>query len=156
MPEGPDSVDCVAVDDVDRLDGSGQIALFNLYNAMRDRGGTLIASGNAPPAQLPLRKDLVTRLGWGLVYRVQALSDEEKAEALAERAGALGFPLPRAVGDYLLARVRRDLPSLLAMLDGLDRYSRETKRAVTVPLVREFIRAVGAESADSLPRGDRD
>ena len=156
LPEGPEPFDCVALDDVERLDEGAQIALFHLYNTMRERGGTLITSGNAPPAQLALRPDLVTRLGWGLVYRVQALSDDDKAEALAGRAGALGFPLPHAVGDYLLAHVRRDLPSLLAMLDGLDRYSRETKRAVTVPLVREFIQAVEAGSPPVLPRGDRD
>jgi DnaA family protein len=39
----------------------------------------------------------------------------------------------------LLRHARRDLPSLLAMLDALDRYSLETKRAITVPLVRELI-----------------
>ena len=150
-----DRADCVALDDVELLDAPMQEAAFHLYNAVRERRGILIASGGAPPVQLALREDLVTRLGWGLVYRVMALSDAEKAQALADRAGALGFPLPRAVGDYLLARVRRDLPSLLAMLDGLDRYSRETKRAVTVSLVREYIQAAGADSAEPLSGGVR-
>ena len=153
LPDGVDRVDCVALDDIDRLDAEAQEAAFHLYNAMRERGGVLVASGNAPPVQMTLREDLVTRLGWGLVFRVHALSDAEKAETLADRAEALGFPLPREVGDYLLARVPRDLPSLLAMLDGLDRYSRETKRPVTVALVREFIRAAGAEGPDAAARG---
>ena len=153
LPEGADRADCVALDDIDRLNAQEQEAAFHLYNAMRERGGALVASGNAPPVQMTLREDLVTRLGWGLVFRIHALSDAEKAETLADRAGALGFPLPREVGDYLLARVPRNLQSLLAMLEGLDRFSRETKRPVTVALVREFIRATGAAAPDAAERG---
>src|SRR5262245_40911961 len=110
---------CVALDDVERLDAQGQVAAFDLYNALRESGGALIASGSAPPVQLELREDLVTRLAWGLVYQVHALTDEEKSRALAERAASRGFQLPHEVAEFLLRRVRRDLPSLLAMLDAL-------------------------------------
>ncbi len=149
LGEGLKEFDCVALDDIEQLEAQAQEAAFHLYNAMRERGGALVAGGSAPPVQLTLRADLVTRLGWGLVYRVHGLSDAEKAQALADRAEALGFRLSQEVGEYLLARVRRDLPSLLAMLEGLDRYSRESKRAVTVPLVREFIQAAVLPAADS-------
>ena len=132
---------CIALDDVERLDGDGQVAAFDLYNALRERGGSLVASGSAPPVQLRLREDLVTRLAWGLVYQMHALSDEEKTRALDDRAASRGYRLPREVTDFLLKRVRRDLPSLIAMLDALDRYSLETKRPVTVPLVRELLHA---------------
>ncbi len=139
--EDLEHMDRVAVDNVDRLDDTAQIALFNLYNSLRERHGALLVSGNAPPVQLKLRADLVTRLGWGLVYQVHALSDEEKTQALTRHAAARGFPLSGEVCDYLLNRVRRDLPSLLAMLDALDRHSLETKRPITVPLVRELLQA---------------
>jgi DnaA family protein len=36
--------------------------------------------------------------------------------------------------------VRRDLRSLIALLDRIDRASLEQRRAVTLPLVRELIR----------------
>jgi DnaA family protein len=137
--EGVESPDCVAVDDVDILGDDAQVALFHLYNALRERRGSLVASGDAPPVQLKLRRDLVTRLGWGLVYQVRALSDEEKAQALTRHAAARGFPIPDEVCDYLLARVRRDMPSLLATLDALDRHSLEAKRPITVALARELL-----------------
>ena len=149
--EDAERMDCVAVDDADCLGEAAQVALFNLYNALRERHGMLLVSGNAPPAQLKLRGDLVTRLGWGLVYQVHALSDEEKAQALTRHAAARGFPLSGEVCDYLLNRVRRDMPSLLAMLDALDRHSLESKRPITVPLVRELLQAAqlpGAGKAD--------
>jgi len=55
----------VALDDADRLDEAAQIDLFNLYNRLRDGDGCLLASGAQPPAQLAVRPDLATRLGWG-------------------------------------------------------------------------------------------
>jgi len=141
-PEGLGERDCIAVDDVERLDAAGQIALFNACNAVRERRGALIASGNVPPARLPLRADLVTRLGWGLVYEVHALSDEEKMQALRQRAADHGFPLGDDVLRYVMSRAPRDMATLLAVTDALDRHSLETKRAVTVTLARELLQSL--------------
>ena len=141
LPDELRGISAVAIDDVDRLGEDAQIALFNLYNALREKGGTLIAAGSVAPAQLALRPDLVSRLAWGLVYEVHALTDAEKTRALADRAAARGFTLQPDVSQYLLTHARRDMPALLATLDALDRYSLEAKRPVTVPLLRELLAA---------------
>ncbi|MGH8701991.1 MAG: DnaA regulatory inactivator Hda [Burkholderiales bacterium] len=146
---GLERVDCVALDDVDRLDDEGQIAAFDLYNALREHGGALLASAAVPPVQLKLREDLATRLAWGLVYQVHALTDENKAQALADHAAIRGFRLAPDVSDFLLTRARRDLPTLLATLDALDRYSLETRRPVTVPLARELLQSAGRRDPGS-------
>lgn len=146
---GLERMACVALDDVDRLDAEGQVAVFDLYNALREHGGALLASAAEPPAQLELREDLATRLAWGLVYQVHALTDENKAQALADRAASRGFELAPEVSDYLLTRARRDLPTLLATLDALDRYSLETRRPVTVPLAREMLHAAIRQDPES-------
>jgi len=135
----PGAAAVVAVDDVEALDGAAQIALFELYNRMREQGGLLLVSGTQAPAHLSLRDDLRTRLGWGLVYQVHALSDEEKAEALRQHAGARGFELPHEVTQYLLRHGRRDLPSLLQVLDALDEHCLRLKRVATVPLLKEVM-----------------
>ena len=127
-------------DDVERLNAAGQIALFNAINAARDAGGTVLAAGNAPPAQLALREDLKSRLAWGLVYQVKPLTDAEKALTLHGEAARRGLKLSDEVVWYLLTHVRRDLHSLIALLDRIDRASLEQRRAVTLPLVRELIR----------------
>jgi len=136
-----EQLEALAVDDVDRLGGDSQIALFNLYNHIREGPGMLLVSGAMPPAQLKLREDLVTRLGWGLVFQVQGLNDEEKTQALKTHARNRGFELPQEAADYLLRHGRRDMPSLLAVLDALDNYSLRTKRPVTLPLLREIMQA---------------
>ncbi len=136
-----DSAPLLAADDVERLGSTAQVALFNRYNALREQGGGLIASGSVPPVQLSLRADLVTRLSWGLVVQVHALSDDEKAQALAQHAQARGFTLSHEVIAYLLTHAPRDMGALFATLDALDRHSLESKRAVTVPLVRELLQS---------------
>ena len=127
-------------DDVERLDEPRQIALFNAINAARESGGTVLAAGHAPPAQLALREDLKSRLAWGLVYQVKPLTDAEKALTLHAEAARRGLKLSDEVVWYLLTHVRRDLRSLTGLLEHIDRASLERQRAVTLPLVRELIR----------------
>jgi len=132
--------DCIAVDDVDRLDASAQIKLFNLYNQIRDEGVTLLlVSGQAAPAYLALRQDLVTRLGWGLVYHIHELTEAEKMQAMKSHAANCGFELPQEICVYLLRHVRRDLPSLIEIIDALNRYSLSNKRQITIPLLRKLL-----------------
>jgi DnaA family protein len=135
----PQPAEIVIVDDVDWLDDAAQIELFNLYNLMRETGGMLLVSGAQSPLHLDLRPDLRTRLGWGLVYQVRGLSDEEKAQALAQHAKSRGFLLAPEIAHYLLRHGRRDLPSLLAVLDALDEHSLRLHRAPSVPLLKEVI-----------------
>ena len=137
----PESAQVVAVDDVESLDAARQIELFALYNRLRESGGMLLVSGSVAPARLSLRDDLRTRLGWGLVYQVQALNDLEKSQALQQHAQARGFELPIEVTNYLLRHGRRDLPYLLSVLDELDAHClRLKKRAASVPLLKDIMR----------------
>jgi DnaA family protein len=136
------ATDAIAVDDVQHLPPPAQIELFNIYNALRESSGLLLVSGDVPPARLALRPDLLTRLAWGLVYEVHALSENDRRAALQSYALARGFELPAEVSDYLLARAPRDLSSLRVLVDTLDRLSLEQKRAVTVPLARELLQAM--------------
>ena len=137
----PEAARVVAVDEVEKLDDAAQIALFALYNRLRENGGMLLVSGTQAPAFLNLRDDLRTRLGWGLVYQVHALSDDEKAQALTQHAQARGFDLPGEVTTYLLRHGRRDLPALLATLDALDEHCLRLKRIASVPLLKEVMKA---------------
>ena len=128
------------VDDVEKLDDASQIGLFNAINEARQSGGAVLAAGNAPPAQLRLRDDLKSRLAWGLVYQVKPLSDQERTLYLRAEAERRGMHLADEVISYLLTRMRRDLPSLSAILDRLDRTSLELQRPITLPLVREALK----------------
>lgn len=137
LPEPP--LAYLAVDDVERLCGDDQIRLFNLINAAREGVGRLLVSAGAPPARLALRADLATRLAQGLVFRLHALSDADKAAAIRVRAEARGLRLPEELVRYLLTHSRRDLPHLLATVDVLDSQSLSSKRPLTLPLLKEVL-----------------
>ena len=129
----------VLIDRVDEADAAAAGRIFTLFNALKEGAGRLIAAGRTPLGRLSLREDLRTRLGWGLVYELSALADEEKPEALRAYARSRGFELSAEVIDYLLRHGRRDMPSLVSALAALDRISLATKRPVTVPLLREWL-----------------
>ena len=123
-----------ALDDVERLTDEEQVSLFNAFNERSFE--TLLVSAGAAPRDVPIRRDLATRLATGLTYRVIPLTDDEKRTALAAHAKSRGFAIPAEVTAYLLTHARRDMGSLIAALDSLDRFSLETGRPVTVPLLK--------------------
>lgn len=126
-------------DDVHTLDEESQIILFDTFNHINAEGGILVTAGNHAPTQMGLRDDLATRLAWGLVYQLQPLSDNEKADALRAHARDRGMKLPDEVIAYCLKYLRRDLPTLVAVLDALDEWSLTTKKPVTVPLLKNML-----------------
>jgi DnaA family protein len=139
-----------AIDDVQGLSGAQQVALFNLFNEVRAHARhALVAAGDAAPLGLAVRDDLRTRLGWGLVYQIAALDDDGKILALKNAARARGIALADDVPPYLLTHFKRDMPSLMALFDALDRFSLEQKRAVTLPLLRAML--ASPENAAATP-----
>ncbi len=91
------------------------------------------------PADLPLREDLRTRLGWGHVFQLQVLSEPERRAVLRQEADARGVFLGDEVMDFMLTRFSRDLGSLMQLLEQLDGYALQTKRAITVPLLKSVL-----------------
>lgn len=129
----------VIADDVDTLDEAAQQALFIAINAARDGGPAVLAAGSLPPARLALREDLRTRLGWGLAYQLKPLTDADKAQHLRAEAARRGLVLGDEALSYLLNHLPRDLASLHAALDRLDRQALARKRTLTLPLIREVL-----------------
>ncbi|WP_269533596.1 DnaA regulatory inactivator Hda [Chitinimonas sp. BJYL2] len=130
----------LAVDHVDALDPAGQIALFGLINAQRECGFAIVTAGQQAPAHMPLRDDLRTRLGWGLVFEIAEPADEDKAALLRHRARARGCEVDESVCRWLVSHQRRDIGGLVSLLDALDRAALAAQRPLTLPLVRDFLR----------------
>ena len=134
-----EAVPMQVADNVHLLDNEAQIALFNIYNLQKEAGEILICAGLHAPMQMGLRDDLATRLAWGLVYQLHPLNDDEKADALKQHAAERGMKLPDEVTDYCLRYLRRDLPSLMSVLDALDEWSLIEKKPVTVPMLKKLL-----------------
>jgi DnaA family protein len=133
----------VLMDDVHLYNLEQQQLAFNWFvNALAPKTGLarwVLAAGMLPPADLKLRDDLRSRLGWGHVYALQVLSDTERAAVLRLEADARGLFLSDDVMSYMLSRFSRDLSSLMTLLDHLDQYALQTQRAITIPLIKSML-----------------
>ncbi len=130
----------LCIDDIDHLSEFAQGALFRLHNLIREASQQyLITTSLAAASHLQIREDLKTRLVWGLVFQMHALSDSEKLQALEQAAAERGLQISSEVAPWLLKHFHRDMPSLMSLLEALDQYSLETKRAITLPLLKEML-----------------
>jgi DnaA family protein len=138
-PEFDERWAAVLMDDVHFYTAVQQHAAFNWFvNAQTHQTGVL-GAGTLPPADLKLRDDLRTRLGWGHIFQLQLLSEPEQRAVLRQAAEARGVFLGEEVMDYMLNRFSRDLGSLMELLDLLDGYALQTKRGITIPLIKSMM-----------------
>ncbi|MCE2880338.1 MAG: DnaA regulatory inactivator Hda, partial [Comamonadaceae bacterium] len=86
-----------------------------------------------------LRDDLRTRLGWGHVFALQILNDAQRRAVLRRQADSRGILLGDDVIDFILSRFTRDMSHLMQLLDQLDGYSLQTKRPITIALIRSML-----------------
>jgi DnaA-homolog protein len=129
----------LCVDDVDGIAGdqTWEEALFRLFNEAAELKTRLIfAAGVAPRHAAWCLEDWRSRAAACVVYQLRELDDLGRIEALRRRAAQRGLELPYETAEYLLKRVPRDLPSLLEILDELDRASMAAQRRLTVPFIR--------------------
>lgn len=132
----------IALDDVDAVAGGrdDEIALFDFHNRARGAGVALLYTATTGPDMLPLTlPDLRSRLSQCARVVLSSLDDTGRREVLRERATRRGLAMDDAAYDWLLNRVGRDLGSLAALLDRLDRASLAAKRRITVPFLKEVL-----------------
>ena len=133
----------VVFDGCDAYDAARQQAAFANFVQASAAGIAVVSAGALPPVDLPLREDLRTRLGWGLVFAWQPLTEGEARAVLRREADRRGIRLSDEVLAYLLTRFARDLTQLMALLDRLDEFALASRRAVTVPLLKKMFEEEG-------------
>ncbi len=134
------------LDDCQSFDAGQQHAAFALFVASAGQGYTVVATADAPAVALELREDLRTRLGWGPSFQLEPLGEPEMRAALRREADRRGLLLGDEVLSYLLTRFERNLKGLMALLERLDDFALSSKRALTLPLLRQMLADEKTES----------
>ncbi|HQQ75113.1 MAG TPA: DnaA regulatory inactivator Hda [Pseudomonadales bacterium] len=141
--DGLEQLDLICLDGVQHAVGQPgwDHALFHLFNRVRDNPQCrLIISADCAPRDLGSGlPDLVSRMGWGIVFHLHALSDEDKINALRMRAHARGIELTDDVLAFIIHRASRDMSELFEYLQRLDTLSLAEKRRVTIPFIKEAL-----------------
>lgn len=134
--------DVIALDGLDAIAGTrdDEVALFDFHNRAHDAGRSVLYTALAPPDALPLvLPDLRSRLSQCTRITLHTLDDAGRRELLRRRATRRGLAIDEAAIDWLLHHVDRDLSSLTALLDRLDRASLAAQRRITVPFLRQVL-----------------
>ncbi|MEY4978609.1 MAG: DnaA regulatory inactivator Hda [Pseudomonadota bacterium] len=138
-----DDWDAVLLDDCHLYTPAQQAAAFNWFiNAQNPAHGParwVLATADRPPADLPLREDLRTRLGWGHVFQLHAPGEAVCRAVLHRAAEERGLSLGEDVVGFMLNRFSRDLSSLMQLLGHLDGYALRTQRGITIPLIKSML-----------------
>jgi DnaA family protein len=129
----------VLMDDVHAYSAVQQHTAFSWFVQSQALQRGVLAAGLLPPADLKLREDLRTRLGWGHVFELHVLSEPERRAVLRQEADARGLFLSDEVMDFILHRFSRDLGSLMQLLEHLDAYALQAQRAITIPLIKSML-----------------
>ena len=140
--EGLASRELVCLDDLDAVAGAPdwEAALFSLCNQLLDSGRSLVVSAAAAPRAVPVAlPDLGSRLARLPAFQLRTLGEPARVAALQLRARHRGLELPDDTARFLLSRSRRDMASLYALLDRLDREALRAQRRLTIPFVKDVL-----------------
>jgi len=135
-PDYQEGWSLVLLDDVQYFNAQQQHTAFKWFVNAQAHQCAVLSAGDVPPAALKLREDLRTRLGWGHLFQLHVLTELECRAVLRREADARGVVLGDEVMDFMLSRFSRDLGSLMQLLDHLDAYALQSKRAMTIPLIK--------------------
>jgi DnaA family protein len=115
-------------------------ALFDLYNRLRAEGASLLLASAQPLPALALGlPDLRSRLSACVQAPLSALDESARRALVQEWAAARGIDLEPAVLDWLFARAARDLRSLHALFERIDRAALAERRRITIPFLRGLL-----------------
>lgn len=139
---GLESLALICLDDLHAAAGHAEWeeAIFHLYNRVYDAGGRIIIAAHDLPKAINLGlPDLLSRLSWGIIFKLHPLADDEKLAVLTKRANRRGIGLSEEVAKYILTHCPRHMATLFAALDALDKASLAAKRRLTIPFVKEVL-----------------
>ena len=83
--------------------------------------------------------DLLSRLKKMTNYKINPTPDIQLADALKFIASNLRIPIEGREINFLLNTYSRDLPKLIVLLKKIDSFSMESKRKITIPLIKELL-----------------
>jgi DnaA-homolog protein len=147
-PAEPFQPNCkiMVMDDVQEYDEQAQANCFNWFvNASLPTDGIqrgILVSATLPPTDLMIREDLRTRFASGLVSAIDVLDESQRKAVLIQQACLRGLELRADVLDFMMSRFSRDLTNLVGWLDQLDAFALQSKRPITIPLIKDMLKDI--------------
>ena len=141
---------CV-IEDADRADELDEQALLHLYNYVVEVGGHILVTGRKPPARWPIRlADLSSRLAAMPTVVLSEPEDELLRAVLVKLFAERQLCIGPEVVDYLVLRMERSFSVARRAVALIDRHALASGRNITLPLVRELLRACALDEDETI------
>lgn len=145
--EGMEQHDILCIDNVDAIaeNEKWERALFDLINKVTEknsRGETtllVLTSRQSPKHAKYGLPDLISRLQWGVMFKLSVPNDEQRRHIVALRAKQKGLSLSDSACSFLLSHSNRHLPVLMDIIDELDALSLQAQKKITVPMLKKVL-----------------
>jgi chromosomal replication initiation ATPase DnaA len=125
----------VVIEDADR--GVDEIALFHLFNLLKERQRPLLLTGRDAPARWSLTlPDLRSRLATLPLAEIGPPDDVLLQALLVKLFSDRQLRIAPEVTAFLLPRMERSFASVRNLVEQLDQAALQSGRAVTLPLIR--------------------
>lgn len=127
------------------LDGLEQVqqieeAFFHFLNHIQQQKGYLLCTSRVAPVDLPIRiRDVQSRIMGLLQVKVAAPDEALLASLMMKRFADRQLKVAPEVMQYAVNRIERSYRAVDAFIQKLDAHALETKREITIPLVREVL-----------------
>jgi DnaA family protein len=143
--------DLICIDNIHIIkdDLTWQIAIFDLLNKVIEKNQTienpshhckvLITASQSPTSIGLTLSDLVSRLSWGTVFKLDPLNDEKSKLVIRHKLSEKGLEASDDVLNFLVTRLSRNITKQIDTINLLDRKSLESKRKLTIPFVKQVL-----------------
>ncbi len=136
------SVDVLMIDDVQFIGGKDttQEEFFHTFNALVDRNRQVIVSADKSPQDLDrMEERLRSRLGWGLVADLHAVTYELRLGILHAKAEKLGCPVPDKVLEFLAHKITSNVRELEGALNRIVAHAQLVGRTISLEMTQEVL-----------------
>jgi DnaA family protein len=135
--------DVIALDNIDIMQETAQIALFDLYNQIKlyNKDKFILTSSTLPLQQLNLRHDLLTRIMSGFVISLKSVEDQDLFVALKQYVEIEHLNISDAEIKYLVTHCKRNLGAIIKLINELSLYATIEKKPITIHLIREYLKS---------------
>jgi chromosomal replication initiator protein len=140
--------DILVIDGVHFFSGkpTTQAELSHTLDTLYNGGKQIILTSVVPPEDIPkMGEGLKSRLGCGLVVRLQAPEPETRRRILEAKALAEGVHIPDPVLDYLASHINGNIRKLEGAIIGIIAQSSLMHRPIDLDLARESLRNAAKE-----------
>ena len=126
-------------------------ALFHLYNLYRDEGGNILFTANQAPARMKFKlPDLQSRLNIVTSIEIKEPDDDLLSSLLIKMFMDRQVMVNPEIINYMVANMQRSFAYARKLVAEIDNISLAKKRAVSVPIVKEAIASLAADTQGEL------